>query len=121
MRYLRFRILASGHTPFDEPAKYVVDGSLDLLDARYVVRADDDRVVSKPLAQDPTSIVANDADRQQAPFSGFGKRGEYVGRAPTRRDAKCDVYGSRVCDELAGEDGFRTNIVGYGRNVGRLG
>src|SRR5215210_6278635 len=121
MRYLRFRIRASGHTTFDEPAKYVVDGSLDFLDARYVVRADDNRVVSQTLAQDPTPVVAHDADRQQAPFSGFGERGEYVGRAPARRDTDRDVLGPRVGDELAGEDRLRTDIVGYGRNVGRLG
>jgi hypothetical protein len=40
----------------------MVDGSLDLLDARDVVRVDDYRVIRQPLSDDPTSIVAHDAD-----------------------------------------------------------
>src|SRR3712207_3416061 len=52
----------SGHAPLDGPAEYVVDGGLDLLDARDVVRADDYRVIRQPLGDDPASIVAHDAD-----------------------------------------------------------
>jgi hypothetical protein len=62
IRYLQ--IQGSGHAPFNETAKYVVDRSLDLLDTRDVVRADDDRVIHQPLSDDPTSIVAYDADGQ---------------------------------------------------------
>src|SRR5215207_6552754 len=64
IRYLQVQIRGSGHAPFNDPAKYMVDGSLDLLDARDVVGADDDRVIRQPLSDDPTSIVAHDADRQ---------------------------------------------------------
>jgi hypothetical protein len=63
-RYLQFQIRGSGHALFNDTAKYVVDGSLDLLDTRDVVRADDDRVIRQPLSDDPTSIVAHDADGQ---------------------------------------------------------
>ena len=62
IRYLQVQIRGSGHAPLNDTAKYVVDGSLDLLNARDVVRPDDDRVIHQPLSDEPTSIVAHDAD-----------------------------------------------------------
>src|SRR5215213_8787295 len=118
-RYLRFR--DSGLEPFNEPTKTVVDGGLDLLDARDVVRADDDRVIREPLADDPAPVIAHDANRQQPSSAGFGERGEDVGGAPAGRDTDRDVLGPRMSDELTGEDRLRAYVVGYGRYVGRLG
>jgi hypothetical protein len=62
IRYLQVQIRGSAHAPLNDTAKYVVDGSLDLLNARDVVRPDDDRVIHQPLSDEPTSIVAHDAD-----------------------------------------------------------
>src|SRR5829696_6158520 len=120
MRYLRFQIQGSGLVPFDDPAKHVVDRGLDLLDARYVIRADDDRVIREPLSDDPTSIVAYDADGQKPSLSGFGERGKYVGGVSASGDTDSNILRPRVGDELAGEDRLCADVVGYGRYVGRL-
>src|SRR5215211_6335448 len=118
MRYLQ--IQGSGHAPFNDPAKYVVDRSLDLLDARDVVRVDDDRVIRQLLSDDPTSIVAHDADGKQSSSSSFGERGKYIGGTPAGGDPDSDVFWPSVRDELAGEDRLRADVVGYGGYVGRL-
>ena len=57
----------------------MVDGGLDLLDARDVVRTYDYRVIRQPLTDDPAPVIAHDADCKQAPSAGLSERGEDVG------------------------------------------
>src|SRR5215218_10742773 len=104
-----------------KPTQHVVDGGLNLLDTRDVVRVHHHRMVREPLAHDPPPIVAHDAYRKQTSLAGLREGGKYVARTPAGGDPDRNVLRSGMGDELAGEDGLAADVVGYSRDVGWLG
>jgi hypothetical protein len=78
-------------------------------------------MVRELLADDSSAIVSQNPDGQEPAPPGFHERGEDIGRAGTGRDPDGHIRRPGMGDQLAGEDGLASDVVGDGRGVRGLG
>ena len=98
----------------------MVNRSLNLLNSRNVITAHDHRKINQTPAQNFSAIVAEQGDGQQVSFAGFFQGHNDVARASAGGYPDCYILWPSLGNQLPQEYDFGSDIIGDGRNVGRL-
>src|ERR1700679_3651016 len=98
----------------------MIGGSLNLLNARNVIAANNDRKVHEMETMDFSAVVAKESGRHQTTPTRLFKRHHNVARPSAGGNSYRHIFWSCLGNQLAQEDDFGANIVGERRYVGWL-
>src|SRR5580704_7960092 len=98
----------------------VIDGRLHFLNAWNIVGTDYHRKVRDVPAQNFAAVIAEQSNGQQIAFARFFQRQDDIPRSAAGGDRDGNIFGTRVSDQLAQKDIFRSHVVGESGDVGWL-
>src|ERR1700687_2551963 len=101
-------------------SNYVINGGLNFLNTRDVVRMNDNRKIGQMSALNVAAVVTEQCNCKQAALASFFERHHHVLGSTAGRDRHRHILSPGVSNELPKKNHFNAYVVGNRRDIGRL-